>query len=156
MGNGAIGTASGHRAHLRLHLSPSDFWHRWHISLSTWLRDYLYIPLGGNRFGRWIEYRNLMITMTLGGLWHGAGILFVLWGIWHGLLLVLYRLVPFDRYLTTWFGAIGRWASTIITFHLVCFGWILFRGHTLLTSISELFGAANMDLFNTFGRRPEG
>src|SRR6516165_12819206 len=107
MGNGAIGTASGHRAHLRLHLSPSDFWHRWHISLSTWLRDYLYIPLGGNRFGRWIEYRNLMITMTLGGLWHGAGILFVLWGIWHGLLLVLYRLVPFDRYLATWFGSVS-------------------------------------------------
>jgi D-alanyl-lipoteichoic acid acyltransferase DltB (MBOAT superfamily) len=138
-------------------LSPSDFWHRWHISLSTWLRDYLYIPLGGNRFGRWMEYRNLMITMTLGGLWHGAGILFVLWGIWHGLLLVLYRLVPFDRYLTTWLGTIGRWASIIITFHLVCFGWILFRGHTatvlpLLTSIPELFGAANMDLFHTFGR----
>ena len=68
--------------------SPTEFWHRWHISLSTWLRDYLYIPLGGNRYGPWKEYRNIMITMTLGGLWHGAGALFVLWGIWHGVMLV--------------------------------------------------------------------
>jgi len=110
--------------------SPGEFWRRWHISLSTWLRDYLYIPLGGNRYGRWMEYRNLMITMTLGGLWHGAGILFVLWGVYHGAMLVLYRLVPIDRYLTQWLGRLGKWLSIFITFHIVCFGWILFRAHT--------------------------
>jgi D-alanyl-lipoteichoic acid acyltransferase DltB (MBOAT superfamily) len=110
--------------------SPGEFWRRWHISLSTWLRDYLYIPLGGNRHGRWTEYRNLMITMTLGGLWHGAGILFVLWGIYHGAMLVLYRLVPIDRYLIGWLGKIGKGLSIFINFHIVCFGWILFRAHT--------------------------
>jgi alginate O-acetyltransferase complex protein AlgI len=124
--------------------SPTEFWHRWHISLSTWLRDYLYIPLGGNRYGRWNEYRNIMITMTLGGLWHGAGILFVLWGVWHGLVLVLNRLVPIDRHLTALFGAFGKWLAIVITFHLVCFGWILFRAHTatilpLLQSIPAFF-----------------
>ena len=110
--------------------SPGEFWRRWHISLSTWLRDYLYIPLGGNRHGRWLEYRNLMVTMALGGLWHGAGILFVLWGVFHGVLLVLYRAIPIDRYLTGWFGRLGKWISIFITFHFVCFGWILFRAHT--------------------------
>jgi len=73
-------------------LSPSDFWTRWHISLSTWLRDYLYIPLGGNRYGTYKTYRNLSLTMLLGGLWHGAAWTFVLWGAYHGLLLVAYRI----------------------------------------------------------------
>ena len=137
--------------------SPIEFWRRWHISLSTWLRDYLYIPLGGNRFGRWMEYRNLMITMALGGLWHGAGILFILWGIWHGLMLVLYRAVPIHNYLTSWFGTAGKWLSILITFHIVCLGWILFRAQTttvlpLLSSIPELFTSDNMYLFQTFGR----
>lgn len=137
--------------------SPIEFWRRWHISLSTWLRDYLYIPLGGNRLGRWMEYRNLMITMALGGLWHGAGILFILWGIWHGLMLVLYRAVPIHDYLTSWFGTAGKWVSILITFHIVCLGWILFRAQTttvlpLLSSIPELFTSDNMYLFQTFGR----
>jgi D-alanyl-lipoteichoic acid acyltransferase DltB (MBOAT superfamily) len=74
-------------------ISPSDFWKRWHISLSSWLRDYLYIPLGGNRGGGWNTYRNLFLTMLLGGLWHGAAWTFVLWGAFHGLILVVYRLV---------------------------------------------------------------
>ena len=72
-------------------VSPSDFWRRWHISLSTWLRDYLYISLGGNRAGRWKTKRNLLLTMLLGGLWHGAAWNFVLWGAYHGLLLVIYQ-----------------------------------------------------------------
>jgi alginate O-acetyltransferase complex protein AlgI len=71
--------------------NPSDFWKRWHISLSSWLRDYLYIPLGGNRHGTFNTYRNLMLTMLLGGLWHGAAWTFVLWGAYHGFLLVIYR-----------------------------------------------------------------
>src|SRR5262245_58645430 len=72
-------------------LDPPDFWRRWHISLSMCLRDYLYIPLGGNRHGAWNTNRNLMLTMVLGGLWHGANWTFVIWGAYHGLLLALHR-----------------------------------------------------------------
>jgi alginate O-acetyltransferase complex protein AlgI len=138
-------------------VSPGDFWHRWHISLSTWLRDYLYIPLGGNRFGRLKEYRNLMITMFLGGLWHGAGILFIAWGVWHGLLLVLYRLLPLDALLIRLLGAVGKWIAILITFHLVCFGWILFRAQVstlgpLLSSIPNMFTATDLVLFHLFAR----
>ncbi len=71
--------------------SPKDFWNRWHISLSHWLRDYLYISLGGNRGGTLRTYRNLLLTMILGGLWHGAAWTFVIWGLYHGVLLVLHR-----------------------------------------------------------------
>ena len=136
--------------------SPTEFWHRWHISLSTWLRDYLYIPLGGNRCGRWLEYRNIMITMTLGGLWHGAGILFLLWGIWHGLMLVLNRLVPIDRHLTALFGTAGKWLAILITFQIVCFGWLLFRAHTdtiipLLSSIVALGDVRHIDYLRLLG-----
>jgi D-alanyl-lipoteichoic acid acyltransferase DltB (MBOAT superfamily) len=137
--------------------SPGEFWRRWHISLSTWLRDYLYIPLGGNRRGRWMEYRNLMLTMTLGGLWHGAGILFILWGVWHGLMLVLYRFVPINEYLTRTLGTAGKWISILITFHIVCFGWILFRAQTttivpLLQSIGQLFEPGDFTYTRFYGR----
>ena len=108
--------------------SITEFWHRWHISLSTWLRDYLYISLGGNRLGRWRTYRNLMITMLLGGLWHGAGVNYAIWGLLHGLYLSIER--PFrgspyslDRYLP-------RAVRVFVVFHLVCFAWIFFRCHT--------------------------
>jgi D-alanyl-lipoteichoic acid acyltransferase DltB (MBOAT superfamily) len=107
--------------------NPSDFWQRWHISLSTWLRDYLYIPLGGNRHGTSATLRNLMITMLLGGLWHGAGIFFIVWGAYHGLLLILYRVIPIDRYLIQYLGRAGEVVSRILFFHLVCLGWIFFR-----------------------------
>lgn len=127
--------------------SPSDFWHRWHISLSTWLRDYLYIPLGGNRHGNLMTMRNLMLTMLLGGLWHGAGFFFILWGVYHGLLLIIYRAVPIDKYLVRLLGAkIGKLAAIFLFFHLVCIGWIFFRstpGHFLpiWSSMLELPGA---------------
>jgi alginate O-acetyltransferase complex protein AlgI len=138
-------------------VSPGEFWRRWHISLSTWLRDYLYIPLGGNRYGRWAEYRNLMITMTLGGLWHGAGILFILWGVWHGMMLVLYRVFPLNQLLVNKLGALGKWISIVITFHIVCFGWILFRAHTntilpLLESIGYLFRPGNFEMTALYAR----
>jgi hypothetical protein len=108
--------------------SPSDFWQRWHISLSTWLRDYLYIPLGGSKHGKWLTMRNLMITMFLGGLWHGAGFLFILWGLYHGLLLVIYRVLPLDQWLVRYCGRrLGKLLSIVLFFHLVCFGWIFFR-----------------------------
>lgn len=107
--------------------SPSEFWERWHITLSKWLRDYLYIPLGGNRDGKLLTLRNLVITMILGGLWHGAGVFFIVWGLYHGLLLVLYRLVPIDEFLIGKFGRVGKALSIFIFFHLVCIGWIFFR-----------------------------
>lgn len=116
-------------------INPSDFWQRWHLSLSTWLRDYLYIPLGGNRGGLWSTCRNLMITMALGGLWHGANWTFLLWGLFHGTILIAYRL--WDE----WRGleekprpTVGSWswlAQVVLMFHLVCFGWLLFRATNL-------------------------
>lgn len=103
---------------------PSDFWKRWHISLSSWIRDYLYIPLGGNRGGRLTTLKNLYITMLLAGLWHGATWMYVLWGFYHATLLALYRVIP----------ALGRleengprWLSIPLMFTLTLFGWLLFR-----------------------------
>lgn len=112
--------------------SPSDFWRRWHISLSTWLRDYLYIPLGGNRKGTFNLYRNLMITMVLGGLWHGAAWTFVLWGGFHGIVLILYRVLGSSSDETR----SSRWVSVLqglLMFHIVCFGWLIFRAQNLTT-----------------------
>jgi alginate O-acetyltransferase complex protein AlgI len=112
--------------------SPSEFWHRWHISLSTWLRDYLYIPLGGNRHGTYKTYRNLMITMLLGGLWHGAAWTFVLWGAFHGIILVVYRaLAPStDTRRPAWWMS---FVQGVIMFHIVCLGWLIFRAQNLET-----------------------
>ncbi len=106
---------------------PSQFWQNWHISLSTWLRDYLYIPLGGNRNGRWLTYRNLMLTMLLGGLWHGAGLAYLLWGLYHGALLCVQRVW---RELTGWRApAEGwlRWPLVAGFFGLTTLGWLIFR-----------------------------
>lgn len=113
-------------------LNPSDFWRRWHISLSSWLRDYLYIPLGGNHGSRFMLYRNLLLTMVLGGLWHGASWTFVLWGLFHGLILILYRFFDLNSKTES-----AKWPWRIlcgvIMFHLVCFGWLLFRSQNLYT-----------------------
>src|SRR5690554_1215371 len=105
-------------------LGFSDFWRRWHISLSTWLRDYVYIALGGNRGGRWFTYRNLLLTMLLGGLWHGAAWTFVVWGALHGLLLIGERLVR------PWLpspGWIGRGLGRLLTFAAIVMTWVWFR-----------------------------
>ncbi len=107
--------------------SPSDFWQRWHISLSRWLRDYLYIPLGGNKHGRLATLRNLLITMFLGGLWHGAGFGFIIWGLYHGFLLILYRVLPIDQFLKDRLGKFGSILAIVLMFNLVCIGWIFFR-----------------------------
>ena len=107
--------------------NPSDFWRRWHISLSTWLRDYLYIPLGGSRGPRWKVARNLIVTMLLGGLWHGASWNFVLWGAFHGLLLVAHRLLVDEWRLWAFEGRLARAVARVAMFHLVCYGWLLFR-----------------------------
>ncbi len=105
---------------------PSDFWQRWHISLSTWLRDYLYIPLGGSRGGTLFTYRNLFLTMLLGGLWHGAAWNFVIWGAFHGAWLILHRALVRDRSLP-----VPSLVSIAFTFHLVCIGWVCFRAESI-------------------------
>ncbi|HEY9871573.1 MAG TPA: MBOAT family O-acyltransferase [Candidatus Obscuribacterales bacterium] len=114
----------------------SDFWHRWHISLSTWLRDYLYIPLGGSKCGRLLNYRNLFITMALGGLWHGAATHFLVWGAYQGALLILHR--EYSRLLEKvgvaqklMSSKLYHALSVVVTFHLVCIGWVLFRAENL-------------------------
>ena len=101
--------------------NPSDFWKRWHISLSSWVKDYVYIPLGGNRKGRTRKYLNLLITMTLMGLWHGASWNFVLWGFYHGTILIAYRFISKYDF------KIGKIMSIIITQYLVFLGWLIFR-----------------------------
>ncbi|MFH0732485.1 MAG: MBOAT family O-acyltransferase [Candidatus Omnitrophota bacterium] len=120
--------------------NPSDFWKRWHISLSSWLRDYLYIPLGGNKNGNFNTYRNLGITMLLGGLWHGATWLFVLWGAYQGLLLIIYKLLkPFLSAIkdirNSLLAKIWFWVRVILFFHITCLGWLIFR----VRSIPQLF-----------------
>jgi len=125
--------------------NPADFWRNWHISLSTWLRDYLYIPLGGNRKGRMRTYCNLMVTMLLGGLWHGAGAAYVLWGLYHGSLLACQRAwhdfvgprlpsAPRDRAIVT---MTKNALLVLIFFHLTCLGWLLFRAGSLPAGVDQ-------------------
>ncbi|MCR4337129.1 MAG: MBOAT family protein [Candidatus Omnitrophica bacterium] len=120
-----------------------EFWQRWHISLSTWLRDYLYISLGGNRQGEKATYRNLMITMLLGGLWHGANWTFVVWGAFHGLLLIIHRAIePSLKKLRLSSNIILEnifWGVRVIFFfHLVCLGWLFFRAPNLSQALDML------------------
>jgi alginate O-acetyltransferase complex protein AlgI len=127
----------------------SDFWRRWHISLSTWLRDYLYIPLGGSRCSKWLNYRNLLITMTLGGLWHGAAMHFVAWGAYQGILLVLHKeystlLEKLGLANALLKSKIYHVFSVIFTFHIVCLGWVLFRAEDFKAAeeiLAKLFHA---------------
>ena len=115
----------------------TEFWRRWHISLSMWLRDYLYISLGGNRKGRLRTYFNLLVTMILGGLWHGAAIRFVLWGTLHGVALALHKIwltvIPGAKVSGYEMHPLSRLAGILVTFHLVCFGWLLFRADSMRT-----------------------
>jgi D-alanyl-lipoteichoic acid acyltransferase DltB (MBOAT superfamily) len=115
---------------------PAEFWRAWHKTLSRWLRDYLYVPLGGNRRGPARTQLNLMITMVLGGLWHGAGVSFLVWGALHGLLLVVYRLAAGRRPER---GAPLLWADVprvVILFHLVCLIWVPFRAGTWAATVA--------------------
>lgn len=128
--------------------NPSDFWRRWHISLSTWLKDYLYIPLGGNRGSAFKIYRNLFLTMLLGGLWHGASITFVIWGAYQGLILILYRLLGVE--------SAGEQSKPIVKllhiaffFQLTCLGWLIFRSQNMDTIhlfLSAIFNSFYLDL----------
>jgi D-alanyl-lipoteichoic acid acyltransferase DltB (MBOAT superfamily) len=125
-------------------LSVQEFWRRWHMTLSRWLRDYVYIPFGGNRHGERATYRNLMLTMVIGGLWHGAAWTFVVWGALHGGYLAA------ERWGRGWWAArvgapvLPSAASTVVrwlvTFHLVCLAWIFFRADSLGTAFDLIDG----------------
>ncbi|MCX7954168.1 MAG: MBOAT family protein [Bacteroidales bacterium] len=128
--------------------SITDFWHRWHISLSTWLRDYLYISLGGNRKGKFRTYINLMITMLLGGLWHGANIKFILWGGYHGVLLVIEKLFDTSNEKKMFFFELIK---AFITFHLVCIGWIFFRANNINDSFKIISSISEINLASMYG-----
>ncbi len=120
--------------------SLTDFWHRWHISLSSWLRDYLYIPLGGNRKGRFRTYLNLMVTMLLGGLWHGAHLKFVVWGGIHGLGLAVEKAIGSLKKTKIHHSQfLFRFAKAVITFHIVCFAWIFFRAADFSAALDMLW-----------------
>ena len=115
----------------------TEFWRRWHISLSSWLRDYLYISLGGNRKGRVRTYINLLLTMVLGGLWHGAAVRFVLWGALHGVALALHKMwmavIPWAKADGKDMNIVSRAVGFLVTFNLVCLGWLLFRADSMQT-----------------------
>ena len=130
-----------------LAVNIADFWHRWHISLSNWLRDYLFIPLGGSRGSRWQTTRNLLITMTLGGLWHGASWTFVFWGVLHGSLLVIHRgFRDFSKTrprLERFLGSVpGTLLCMLLTFTCVAVGWVFFRAATFETAFTLLHRVA--------------
>ena len=113
----------------------TEFWRRWHISLSTWLRDYLYIPLGGNRGGKLFTYRNLMLTMLLGGLWHGAGWNFIIWGGLHGIALIAHRECSKLCQNLPFLNPILKVIAPLLTFYWVCFAWIFFRAIDFSTAL---------------------
>ena len=135
--------------------NPSDFWRRWHISLSSWIRDYIYIPLGGNRGSKKRGWANLMIAMALAGLWHGAAWTFVIWGIYHGLLLTGYSVIQSRRSGTIsefMNRRIGWTIQVVIMFALVTFGWMIFRAESM-TQLGSWVGTLvqfNTDLPDAF------
>lgn len=131
--------------------SVTDFWHRWHISLSSWLRDYLYISLGGNRKGKIRTYINLILTMLLGGLWHGASWNFVVWGGLHGVALALHKFFRnlLGRPKQYRSRRVRKFFAVVLTFHFVCFCWIFFRNSTFeasVTMIRQIFTAFHPEL----------
>lgn len=126
--------------------NPSEFWQRWHISLSSWLRDYLYIPLGGSRGGALRTYRNLMLTMVLGGLWHGAAWTFVIWGCFHGLLLIMHRRITRGVQLSKSMSRLTYPLRLVAMFHLTCLGWLIFRAESLVNLQAMLAGLTRFDL----------
>ena len=128
--------------------SLQDFWRRWHISLSGWLRDYLYIPLGGSKFGAWKTYRNLFLTMFLGGLWHGAAWTFIIWGSLHGGWLAMERALAKASNAPKSKGRmILGW---VVTFHVVCAAWVFFRSNDLNAALDWFAGLGTFTT-DTFG-----
>ncbi|MBP6919525.1 MAG: MBOAT family protein [Candidatus Omnitrophica bacterium] len=137
-------------------VNPRQFWQKWHISLSTWLKDYLYIPLGGNRKGRVRTYCNIGIVMFLGGLWHGASWTFVVWGVYQGAMLIIHRalepllrMIPSTR--NVWLKRSRDLACAFIVFHLVCIGWLIFRAQSMAQAWNMLHGL----IFNLAAAGPD-
>ncbi|MDR1273164.1 MAG: MBOAT family protein, partial [Odoribacteraceae bacterium] len=137
--------------------SITEFWRRWHISLSSWLKDYLYISLGGNRKGRAHMYLNLFITMLLGGLWHGASAHFILWGAWHGAGLAVHKFIAgrlrANKPAAAQTSLPRRIAGILLTFHFVCFGWIFFRAPSMQTAwemLTRIFTDFRPEIFPQF------
>lgn len=137
--------------------NPQDFWKNWHISLSSWLRDYLYIPLGGNRHGKGMLYRNLFLTMLLGGIWHGAAWTFVIWGIFQGSILIIHRY--FSPYISRWTENINfsgfeqkaiRVGKVLFMFQITCIGWLIFRAK----SVDQILNFLNSMFFNISAYSP--
>ena len=125
-----------------LSCSIGEFWHRWHISLSTWFKDYVYIPLGGNRVSRWRNYFNLLVTFMVSGIWHGANWTFLCWGSLHGLLLCIEKALGIGNYK---YSGISKFFHMIITFVIVSFAWIFFRANNLNDAF-EVLRSIVMDL----------
>lgn len=141
--------------------SFSEFWTRWHVSLSSWLRDYLYIPLGGSKQGKFNTYKNLMITMLLGGLWHGANWTFIFWGFLHGALLIIQRLLTAllsrFRFYSNWSdSALFKFVCILAVYISVCITWVFFRSPDFKTASLYLQGIVSFDdlsfnsVFNKF------
>lgn len=161
----AIGVAALMGIHLRTNFlfpyfvtNPQDFWRHWHISLSSWLRDYLYIPLGGNRGGEAKLYRNLFLTMLLGGIWHGAAWTFVIWGVYQGGILIVHRY--FSPYVSQWTGNKSmsdpyqksiRVAKVVFMFQITCIGWLIFRAD----SVDQIVSFFQSIFFNITAYSPE-
>jgi alginate O-acetyltransferase complex protein AlgI len=133
----------------------TKFWRRWHMSLSTWLRDYLYFSLGGNKKGKFRTYINLMLTMLLGGLWHGASFRFILWGGLHGMALAFHKAfssITIKEIPARWNGVLN-FLSVLVTFHFVCFCWIFFRAPDMATAgqlLSQIFSHFSPQVFDEF------
>lgn len=137
--------------------NPQDFWRHWHISLSTWLKDYLYIPLGGNRGGNVKLYRNLFLTMLLGGIWHGAAWTFVIWGLYQGGILIIHRY--FSPSVSEWTSTFSfselqqkiiRVGKVIVMFQITCVGWLIFRAN----SVDQILNFLQSILFNLSAYSP--
>lgn len=131
--------------------SVTEFWRRWHISLSSWLRDYLYISLGGNRKGKFRTYINLLVTMLLGGLWHGASWNFIVWGGLHGIALAIHKMYMSVRHLPKDYKSKGvvKLVNVIVTFHFVCFCWLFFRNTSYensLLMLNQIFSDFHIEL----------
>jgi len=141
--------------------SPREFWRRWHITLSTWLRDYVYIPLGGNRRGARRMYLALFVTMALGGIWHGASLNFLIWGIVHGLILILYRLIHSSECNIKFKDAMGKThhvLSWLITQYLIFFTWLIFRikdTEILIVAMKSFFLYGDFTLAGTYNSLPD-
>ena len=142
--------------------SIGEFWHRWHISLSTWFRDYLYLPLGGNRVGRWRWYYNVLVVFVLSGLWHGANWTFMIWGALHGGYLLVSKITDKERArLRTSAGLenhpqVKKVWQVAITFHLALFAWVFFRANSLTDAVTVLKNIVPLRLTDFVRALPTG